>query len=338
MCRLTAVRHALNKALRPAVLGASLVAGLSLAGASQAAETWDMPMAYPASNYHSETGAAFAKEVNEKAGDEINIVTHPNGSLFGGGEIFNAVRRGLAPAGERIISALGNEDPLFEIDAIPFLATSFDDAWNLYQASKPALEKLMDKKGLKLLYTVPWPPQGLYTKKQLTSLDDMKGSKFRAYNPITTKLAELIGAVPTKVEAAEVSQAFATGVADSMITSASTGYDTKAWEFSSYFYDVQAWVPKNMVFVNKKAFEALSPETQKVMMEAAAHAEKAGWDKARELTAWYKDQLQTNGLKVETPPAAITEGFKKVGDELLQDWLKKSGDEGKAVIDAYRAM
>src|SRR3546814_277466 len=206
----------------------------------------------------------------------------PGGSLFSGGEIYRAVRTGQAPIGERLISALGNEDPLFEIDALPFLATSFDDAWKLYQASKPELEETLDAAGLKLLYTVAWPPQGLYAKKEINSTADMEGVKFRAYNAATEQLAQLMGAVPTKIEAAELTQAFATGVADSMISSGSTGYDSKIWDHVKDWYDVHACLPKNMVGVHKAAWEGLDETLQKVVLEAAANAEKIGRAAGRE--------------------------------------------------------
>jgi len=309
--------------------------GLS-AGAALAAEKWDMPLAYPASNYHSENAATFAEEVTKASGGALEIVTHPGGSLFGGGEIYRAVRTGQAPIGERLISALGNENPLYEIDALPFLATSFDEAWKLYQASKPELEKTLDAAGLKLLYTVPWPPQGLYNKKAVASAGDMKGVKFRAYNAATSRLAELMGAVPTKIEAAELTQAFATGVAESMISSGSTGYDSKIWEHVKYWYDVQAWLPKNMVVVNKAAWAGLDPKLQKVVLDAAAAAEKRGWAKAEELAGWYKDQLAANGMVVEGPSANLKADFQKIGETMTAEWLARAGDSGKAVVDAYK--
>ena len=323
-------------------IAATLISGaaaLGLAsGAALAAEKWDMPLAYPASNYHSETATKFAEEVTKASGGALEIVTHPGGSLFGGGEIYRAVRTGQAPIGERLISALGNEDPLFEIDALPFLATSFDESWKLYQASKPELEKTLDAAGLKLLYTVAWPPQGLYNKKEVKSAADMQGVKFRAYNAATERLANLLGAVPTKIEAAELTQAFATGVADSMISSGSTGYDSKIWEHVKYWYDVQAWLPKNMVVVNKEAWAGLDENLQKVVLEAAANAEQAGWDKARELSDWYKDQLATNGMVVEGPSDTLKADFQKIGDTMTTEWLTRAGDSGKAVIDAYKAQ
>lgn len=308
------------------------------ASTALAAEKWDMPLAYSASNYHSENAAKFAEAVTKASGGELEIVAHPGGSLFKGGEIYRAIRTGQAPIGERLISALGNEDPLFEIDALPFLATSFDDSWNLYQASKPKLEKTLDEAGLKLLYAVPWPPQGLYNKTAVGSTADMKGVKFRAYNAATSRLAELMGAVPTKIEAAELTQAFATGVAQSMISSGSTGYDRKIWEHVKYWYDVQAWLPKNMVIVNQAAWDGLDESLQKIVLDESAKAEQAGWDKARELADWYKEQLAANGMEVGPPSDTLKADFEVIGATMTKEWLEKTGADGQAVIDAYKAM
>jgi TRAP-type C4-dicarboxylate transport system substrate-binding protein len=318
--------------------GVTAIALSCTAGSALAGEKWDMPLAYSATNYHSENAAKFAAAVTEASGGDLEIVTHPSGSLFKGGEIFRAVRTGQAPIGERLISALGNEDPLFEVDALPFLATSFEDAAKLYKASRPAMEKTLADKGLKLLYAVPWPPQGLYNKKPVGSASDMKGVKFRAYNAATSRLAELMGAVPTKIEAAELSQAFATGVADSMISSGSTGYDRKIWEHVKYWYDVQAWLPKNMVVVNLDAWNGLDARLQDIVLEAAVTAEKTGWAKAEELSNWYKEQLAANGMTVEGPSDKLKADFVKIGDTMTKEWLERAGDAGKAVVEAYKTM
>lgn len=316
---------------------AAATAAVALTASAAAAEKWDMPLAYAASNYHSQNAANFAAAVTAATGGELEIVAHASGSLFKGGEIFRAVRTGQAPIGERLISALGNEDPIFEIDALPFLATSFDDAWKLHLAAKPQMDTVLDEKGLKLLYAVPWPPQGLYNKKAVKSAEDMKGVKFRAYNQATSRLAQLMGAVPTKVEAAELSQAFATGVAESMISSGSTGYDRKVWEHVKYYYDVQAWLPKNMVVVNKESWGKLDAKTQGIVLGAAAMAEKSGWAKAEELTKWYTEQLSANGMEVGGPSDQLRADFIKIGDTMRAEWLKRAGDTGKSVIDAYKS-
>ena len=319
--------------------GALALSASLAAGAVLAADKWDMPLAYAATNYHSENAARFAAAVTAATGGEIEIVTHASGSLFPGGEIFRAVRTGQAPIGERLISALGNEDPIFEIDALPFLATSFEDARKLYKASRPAMEKVLEEKGVKLLYAVPWPPQGLYTKKPVNSAADMKDVAFRAYNAATERLAELMGAVPTKIEAAELSQAFATGQAESMISSGSTGYDRKIWESGvKYWYDVQAWLPKNMVVINLDVWNGLGDSVKGIILGAAAMAEEAGWAKAQELSDWYKEQLTANGMEVGGPSDQLRGDFESIGATMTEEWLAKAGETGKSVVEAYKGM
>ena len=233
---------------------------------------------------------------------------------------------------------MGNESPLFEIDALPFLATSFEDAKKLHKASAPVLQKILARKRVRMLYAVPWPPQGLYSKTPVRTVADMKGVRFRAYNAITARLATLMGAIPTKIEAAELTRAFATGVAEAMITSASTGYDRKIWEHVEYWYDTQAWVPKNMVIVNAKAWDGLDDAGRKALSAAAAAAEKAGWAEARRLAGWYKEQLAGNGMTVGPPGATLAREFRALGNTMMAEWLKRAGADGKAVIDAYKAM
>ncbi len=324
--------------MKGSLSAAVVLAVAAVAVPAHAAEKWDMPLAYAATNYHSQNAALFAKAVTDASGGKIEIVTHPSGSLYKGGEIYRAVRTGQAPIGERLMSALGNEDPIFEIDALPFLASSFEAAHKLYQASRPAVEEVLDEAGLVFLYAVPWPPQGLYNKTAVGSVGDMEGAKFRAYNAATARLAELMGAVPTKIEAAEISQAFATGVATSMISSGSTGYDRKIWEHVDYWYDVQGWLPKNMVIVNKDAWESLDAETQGVIRGAAAMAEQAGWAKAQELSSWYAEQLAANGMTVEGPSPQLKADFESIGETMTKEWLERAGDSGKAVVESYQKM
>lgn len=315
---------------------AAVLAGAAVTATAQV--KWDLPAAYPASNFHSENLVAFAKDVEKLSGGKLIITVHPNASLFKAPEIKRAVQGGQAQAGEILISNFSNEHPLYAIDVLPFIATSYEAARKLDRAARPALEKLLAAQGIKLLYTVPWPPQGLYSKKPLSSASDLKGVKFRAYNPATAKIAEMFGAQPVTIQAAELSQAMATGVVESYISSGSTGYDTKTFEHLKYWYDTQAWLPKNAVIVNQKAFDALDKATQEALLKAAAEAEKRGWALSQEKNKWYVDQLKANGMNVLPPPPKMAEEFKKVGDALLDDWLKKAGAEGKAILDAYRKM
>ncbi len=314
-----------------------LVAASAFAVSASAAlaDKWDMALAYSATNYHSEIAAEFAAEVT--ANSDLEIVTHPGGSLFGGSEIFGAVRKGLAPIGERLISALGNDNALYEVDSVPFLATGFEGSKKLYEVSKPVLVETLEEARVHFLYSCPWPPQGFYSAEAATDLDSISGLKFRAYNATTSKMAEGLGMVPTKIEAAELAQAFATGVAQSMISSGSTGYDRKLWEHVDYYYDVKAWLPRNMVIVNEKAWKRLDDDTQAAITTAAANAEAKCWAKAEELDAWYIEQFEANGMKVETLSPELQAEFEKVGAELKAAWLERAGDKGQDVLDAFEA-
>ncbi len=296
---------------------------------------WDLPAAYPATNFHSENLAQFASDVDKASAGKLKITVHPGASLFKAPEIKRAVQGGQAQIGEILLSAFENENPLYGVDGIPFLATSFAESRKLYAAQKPALDKLLGSQGMKLLYSVAWPPQGLYVKKEISSVADMRGVKWRAYNPATSKMAELIGAQPVTIQAAEVSQAFATGVVDSMMSSGSTGFDSKIYESVKYWYDTQAWLPKNAVIVNLKAFNALDAATQAAVIKAAADAEDRGWKVSAEKNEFYKKALAEKGMKILAPPAKLAVDLKQVGGIMQADWVKKAGPEGQAVITAY---
>ncbi|MEL6793476.1 MAG: C4-dicarboxylate ABC transporter substrate-binding protein, partial [Pseudomonadota bacterium] len=171
------------------VTGFLAATAMTAMGASAAlAEKWDMPLAYSASNFHSVTAAEFGKCVTTGTGGEIEIVTHPSGSLFPGAQIKRAIQTGQVPIGERLLSGHQNESALFGVDSIPFLATSFDDADKLWQASRGPLEEVLAEQNLTLLYSVPWPPQGLYFRDEVQSVADMEGVKFRSYNNATSRL------------------------------------------------------------------------------------------------------------------------------------------------------
>ena len=312
--------------------------GLAFAAAAQAQTKWDMPTAYPATNFHTENIQQFANDVEKATGGKLKIQVHANQSLFKAPEIKRAVQGGQAQIGEILLVNFGNEDPVYEIDGIPFLATSYAESIKLYRASKKAVEDRLGRQGMKLLFTVAWPPQGIYSKKQINSAGDMKGLKWRAYSPATAKIAELVSAQPVTVQAAEVTQALATGVVDSMMTSGATGYDTKSFEYVKFFADTQAWLPKNAVIVNQKAFDALDKSTQDAVLRTAADAETRGWKASEEKNSWYLDQLRKNGMTVYPPSAQLKADMKKVGEVMIGDWLKKAGAEGQAIVDAFRKM
>jgi len=302
-----------------------------------AAEKWDMPMAYSATNFHSQTGVMFADAVRIATGGEVDITVHPGGSLFKGNEIKKAIQTGQAPIGERILSAHQNESQIFGADSIPFLATSYKDSDKLWKHLRPVLEKELDEQGLVLLYGIPWPAQGLYFKKEVNSIADSKGVKFRSYNNATARLAELMGMLPVQVEAAELSQALATGVAESFVSSGSTGYDRKVWEHLTHFYEVNAWLPRNYVFVNKKAWNKLSKENQNIIRGVAMMTEAAGTARSEQLSGWYINQLAANGMKVQVAEGQLRADLESIGKTMSGEWIKDAGPNGKKIVDAYLA-
>jgi TRAP-type C4-dicarboxylate transport system substrate-binding protein len=318
----------------------TVLAGLCLTGLATTAGAqtkWDLPSAYPASNFHTENLTQFAKDVEAATGGKLKIQVHDNASLFKAPEIKRAVQGNQAQAGEYLMVNFQNEWPLWGLDGLPFLATSYADSFKLYQASKPVVQKKLAEQGMMLLYAVAWPPQGIFSKKQISSAADLKGVKWRAYSPATARIGELVGAQPVTVQQAELSQAMATGVVEAYMSSGSTGYDTKTYEHLKYFADIQAWLPKNAIVANKKAFDALDKATQDGLLKAAAEAEKRGWATSEKKTGEYIDLLKKNGMTVYAPSAQLKADMTKVGDTMLKEWLDKAGPEGKAVVDAYRA-
>ena len=318
------------------LLTATLAFSTLTALSAQAQTKWDLPAAYPASNFHTENLVGFANDVDKATAGKLKITVHPAASLFKAPEIKRAVQGGQAQIGEILLVNFQNEWQIFGADGLPFLADSYDEAAKLWRLQKPVLEKKLAEQGMMVLYAVPWPPQGIYSKKPLASAADLKGIKWRAYSPATSRIAELVGAQPVTVQAAEVSQAFATGVAESMMSSGSTGWDAKLHEHVKYWYDTQAWLPKNAVIVNRAAFNALDKATQDAVLKAGAEAEVRGWAASKRANGDSLDKLRANGMQILPPSAQFKTELKKIGETMLGEWLDKAGPEGKALVDAYR--
>jgi TRAP-type transport system periplasmic protein len=297
---------------------------------------WDLPSGYGANTFQVQNLQWFAAEAEKASGGKLKIAVHPNASLFKANEIKRAVQSAQTAIGEFLLSSASNENPLFGIDSIPFLATTYADAKKLDAASAPALQKLLAGQGLKLLYTVPWPGQSLYTKKPVAVLADLKGTKMRAYNPATSRIAELVGAQPITIQLAELPAALATGAVDNFLTSSASGVDSKLWEQTKYFYDVNAWLPRNAVVVNLKAFEALDKPTQAALVQVAAQAGERGWQISDQKDDEYLKELQAKGMTVDRSSAALKRELKAIGDRMAADWVKAAGADGQAVLEAYR--
>ena len=309
---------------------ATVMAGPALA------DTWDMPTPYPEETFPTVNIHEFAKDVAAATNGELEIKVHSAGSLFKHPEISKAVRSGQVPAGEFFMGLLTNDNPAFGADALPFLATNYDDAERLWSAQEGVITELLDAQGLMPLYAVPWPPQGLYTTKEIASVDDLAGLKFRTYNATLEEFASLAGAAPTQVEVPDIPQAFSTGRVEAMITSPSTGANSKAWDFLSHYTDIQAWIPKNVVVVNKRAFRRLDDATQTAVLEAAAAAETRGWEMSKAETDAKVAILKENGITIVQPSDELMDGLREIGAQMLVNWKEKAGDTGAAVLEAYQ--
>jgi TRAP-type C4-dicarboxylate transport system substrate-binding protein len=297
---------------------------------------WKLAAGYPSGNFHTENLNAFAQEVTDTTGGKVLIKTYPNGSLFPAIMIKRAVRVGQAEIGEVLISLHESEEPTFGIDVVPFLATSYDEARRLWAASRPAIERKFASQGLVLLFAVPWPPQGLYSTRQINNVSDLQGLSWRVYNDATLRIGEILGAIPVTIQAAELRQALETGLIDALMNSGSTGYDVKVWDFMHYYYDIQAWIPKNITFMNKAAFDRLEVPVQQSLLRIATNAEARGWRTSQDKNKWYIEQLAAKGLKVLPPSDSLQAGLRQIGKRLSAEWLAKAGADAQSILDEYQ--
>ena len=297
---------------------------------------WDLPTGYATGSFQTENVQAFANDVDKATAGKLKITLHANASLYKANEIKRAVQTGQTPAGEFLLSGAANENPLYGVDSIPFLATNYADSRKLYNASKPALEKLLAGQGMKLMFSVPWPGQSLYSVKEIKGSEDLKGTKMRAYNPATTRIAQMLKAQPTTIQLAELGQALATGTVENFLTSSASGVENKLFEQTKFFYPVNAWLPRNATIVSQKAFDALDKPTQEAVLKAAAAAEARGWAMSEQKDAEFVKELAAKGMKIAAPSDALRKELLVIGDSMTTDWLKTAGAEGQAIVDAYR--
>jgi TRAP-type C4-dicarboxylate transport system substrate-binding protein len=297
---------------------------------------WDLPTGYAEGNFHTQNLRWFADEVKKATKGDVEIHVHSNASLYKLPEIKRAVQGAQAPIGEILLSLHAAEDPVFEADMIPYLAAGFDKSWKLYGVQKPILQDRLGKQGIRMLYSVAWPGNGIFSKTPMDSLAAFKGAKFRAYNRVTARFAEELGAQPTTIQAAELAQAFTMNVATTMIASPQIGIDTKAWEFLTSFYDTNAMHPRNAVIVNEREFAKLSKENQEAILRVSAQAEARGWDLARAAAKQSTDTLAKNGVKVQEPSPTMRADFERVSQKLIDEWSKRAGADGDKIVKAMK--
>jgi TRAP-type transport system periplasmic protein len=311
------------------------LAGLALAAGPAASASWDMPTPYPEGNFHTQNIYWFAEQLEEATNGEITINVHSNASLFAMPEIKRAVRTRQVQIGELLLSAYAADDRMLEPDGLPFLAVGYDEARALWEAQRPALEERLLQEDLRILYSVPWPGQGIYVANAIQAPEtDFQGLRFRVYNDATAAFAEGIGAEPTRIEAAEVPTAFATGLVDAMITSAQTGVDSAAWDFVDHYYDTQAMHPKNAVIINERVFQGLDPQIQETILEIAAEAEERGWQLSREAMEEATRRLAEEGMQAHEPSPEIVAFLQEQSQSIIDEWLERVGADGEPLVQA----
>lgn len=315
------------------ILAAGLTVGLTGAAA---ADTWDMPTPYGDATFHTQNITQFAADVAAATDGALEITVHSGGSLFPHGEIRNVVRSGQVPIGEFFLSRLVNDDAAFGIDSQPFVATSYEDAGRLWAAQQPVVTELLAEQGLMPLFSVPWPAQGLYTNGEIETVEGLAGLRFRAYNAALEEFATLAGAAPVQVEAPDIPQAFATGQVEAMVTSPSTGANSTAWDFVTHYTPINAWVPKNIVVVNMRAFQRLPDDVQAAVLEAAAAAEARGWEMSAAEADAKTAIMADNGMIIVEPSEALTAGLQEIGAQMLTNWEASASDAALSILTSYQ--
>ena len=320
---------------RRALLGAAGAAALARNATAQT--RWQMATAYADGNLHTRNIRTYLQEIEQAAGGRLSIQLHSNGALLKMPEIKRGVQTGQVQMGEILLTAYANEDPIFDADALPQLVTNFAQAKKLSDLQKPFIEARFARQGLSLLYMVPWPAAGLYAQQEITSLEQLRGARFRTYSPMTNRFAQLIGAQPTLVQAAEVAQAFATGVVQAQVTSAATGVDTQAWDYARVFIPLGFTMTKNAVFISRRAMEALPRDVQEAIRAAAVRAEARGYELAEAAQRETETALAARGMRVPQPSQQLLDDCARVGRVMADEWAQRAGEDGRRLLEQYRA-
>ena len=309
-----------------------LLATLALTPLVQAQTQWKLATGYRAESFHTRNIVQFAQEVEKASAGSLRIEVHPNNTLFKLADIPGAVEGGKVQAGETIMTSLVRELPIAGADSVPFVVRTFADARRIWDLQRPLIEANFASRGMKVLYAVPWPPQGLFSIAPVRSAADFKGTRMRTYNPATVRIAELLNAAPVDVPMVEVNKALSGGKLDSMITSALTGVENQVWGQIKHYYPINAWFPKNIVFVNQQAFDALPPPVRQAVVKAAADAEARGWVMSEAISEESVAELQRKGIKVDRATAELDTELKRLGERFSREWVQSVGNDGNKIF------
>ena len=328
----------MHRIITAAVAALVTLATPVLAPGACAQTRWVMATAYPDANFHTVNVRGFLADIEAAAPGKLAVQLHSNAALMPLPQIKRGVQTGQIQLGEFLLGAYGNEDPIYEVDFLPFLATTWAQGRALGQAVEPAIRARLERQGLTALYMVPWPSQGLYSRTELRSVDDLKGARFRAQTPVIARMAELLGATPVLVQAADIPQAFATGIINGMITSAQTGVDSAAWDYSRYFYNIGFTLTRNVVVANTRALRSLDAPTQAAIAAAADRATARGWEASQASEQVMTARLQAQGMLTPEPSEVLMTGLRAIGAKQEEEWAVKAGPDGRAMLERYRAL
>jgi TRAP-type C4-dicarboxylate transport system substrate-binding protein len=298
---------------------------------ARAQSTLVLASGYPDGNFQTRTLRWFAARAKELSNGGVDITIHSNASLIRLPEIRRAVQSGQVQIGEILLGNHGNEDAIFEADSVPFLAAGYAEARTLYAAQKPMLESRLGRQGQTLLYSVAWPGNGFFSRRELTKLSDLGGMKVRTYNALTQRLVEYFKAISVIVQVPDLPQAFLTGVAEAMITSTPVLVNGKSWEYGRFWYHLQAFNPRNGVIMNTRALAALPRPHQDAIRQAAAEAEPRGWQLSETEDKQNLVTLTENGVRVITATDDMRVEMRAAGEALIGPWAERAGPDGLAL-------
>ena len=317
---------------------AAAALAFTIGGVDAAPIKWDMPMEYGATTHHAKGDQFFAKLLSEKTGGQIQIVHHFGGALgYKSKDHFDAVGDGAVPIADTYVGPLQGIDPIFLLSSLPFLASTIEEAKILFEVAKPHYDAVFKKGGQKLLWSTPWPPSGIWGKKPIDSLEDLKNLKIRTYDANGTITLKEAGAAAIQLSWADVVPQLATGGIQSVLTSAEGGRGSNFWDHLNHFTEINYAAPLNMAHINLDVFNSLTPAQQKAVEEAGAATGEHNWKAVETLRQRNYKILGEHGVTVvKGVPAAYLHALSDAGQKALNQWLAKTGETGKKIIAEYK--
>jgi TRAP-type transport system periplasmic protein len=319
-------------------IAATVLALFSATVPAQAQTTWTLPTEYPATAIPGEGVTAFAESVNRRTGGALVIKPSYNAEMgIKSAEMIVAVRDGRSQAADAFGGALGGEHPAFGLSSLPFLATSLNEARQLAGLARPWYEKTFASFGLKLLYTTPWPPSGIWSKAPLGDVAALKGLAIRTYDATSTTVLNAAGASAVNLSFADVMPRLKDGSVTAVLSSGDGGAGRRLWEFLPHFTEVNYAVPLSFAFVSAKAYDALPEEQRKAVDAAATETEARQWNAIiGRLEANYAT-MRTNGVIINSaPPPGLISALKAAALPVVESWTAKAGPDGAAVLAGFR--